>query len=237
MFRPCIDVKDLKVVQLEQGERLALTDERSPAELARIYAQDGLTGGHIIDLQGGPNREVILPALQYHNLQVGGGVRLDNGQAYLDAGATHLIFASAVFGREGIDWKQLAKLEQRFGRQRLVLAPDVRGRSIHVSQWKVDTGIELDAALLERLAQHCDELLIHAIEVEGLAGGMDEDLVEFLATHRAGRIVYAGGANDLECVERLHGLGLDVTIGRAYFSGQIAHDDLVHLNRRMRGEI
>ena len=237
MFRPCIDIKDKKVVQLEQGERLALTDQRSPEELAKIYADDALNGGHMIDLQGGPNKEVILPALKFHNLQVGGGIRLDNGRDYLDAGATHLIFSSAVFKSQGVDWEMIKKINEVYGKKHIVLAPDVRDdRFICVNQWKTTTKIELTPKLLNQLETYCDELLIHSIEKEGMEGGTDLSLTTFLEQHKKGSIVYAGGACDLKTVENLHHKGIDVTIGKAYFSGLISHDDLVELNQRLSSE-
>lgn len=237
MFRPCIDIKGGKVVQLEQGARLALTDSRSPAELAAIYLADGLAGGHVIDLEGGRNRDVILPALSGRILQVGGGVRLDNGRAFLDAGAAQLIFSSAVFKPGGVDWEHLAALVRAFGRERIVLAPDVKGdRQIWVERWRTPTGLCLDRDLLGRLGGLCAELLIHSIEVEGMEQGMDLDLVRFLAEHRAGPVVYAGGGRTCDDVRLLHGLGLDLTIGKAYFAGRVSHDELVRLNRELAAE-
>lgn len=237
MFRPCIDVKFGKVVQLEQGERLALTDERSPLELAEIYERDGLFGGHMIDLEGGKNKHVILPGLQTGHLQVGGGIKLDNGKEYLDAGATHLIFSSAVFKSSGIDWDMLQKLKDQFGREKIVLAPDVKNdRKIYAQGWKENTGLLLNDELLEQLSEYCDEFLIHSIEVEGMEGGIDRDLAYALAQSKGLKIVYAGGGTDLKVVEDLHGMGLDITIGKAYFSGRISHDDLVNLNRKLSGQ-
>lgn len=234
MFKPCIDVKYKKVVQLEQGSRLALTDERSPTEIAKIYDEDGLSGGHMIDLEGGSNKDVILPALKYNNLQVGGGIRLKNGKEYLDAGATHLIFSSAVFNEKGIDWEMLKTLKGTFGREHLVLAPDVKNdRFIYANLWKSKTPVELTHQILEKLSDYCDEFLIHSIEVEGMEGGIDFDLVDFLSDAKGVKIVYAGGCNDIEDVSRLHEKGLDITIGKAYYNGVIPHDKLVALNKRL----
>jgi phosphoribosylformimino-5-aminoimidazole carboxamide ribotide isomerase len=235
MFRPCIDVKFLKVVQLEQGERLALTDERTPTEIAKIYRDDGLEGGHMIDLEGGKNRDVILPALKYHNLQVGGGVRLNNGAEYLDAGATHLIFSSAVFTKNGIDWDGLNEIKKTFGKKHIVLAPDVKNdRHIYVDLWKTKTSIKMNKELLQKLSEYCDEFLIHSIEVEGMEGGIDYSLVDYLSEVQNCKIVYAGGCNDLSDVEKLHSKKLDITIGKAYYTGQISHDDLLVINRKLR---
>ena len=182
MFRPCIDIKGNQVVQLEQGDRLALTDKRSPEEIAEIYFNDGLSGGHMIDLQGGRNKAVILPALKYGNLQVGGGIRPENGEEFLTAGATHLIFSSFVFNGEGVNWNNLQQLKKIFGKDKIVLAPDVKSdRHIYINQWKTKTDMCLTHVLLEELSEYCDEFLIHSIEVEGMESGVDTELVQFLS--------------------------------------------------------
>ena len=42
-----------------------------------------------------------------------------------------------------------------------------------------------------------------------------------------------GDVTIFPAVEQLHDLGLDITIGKAYFNGQIKHSDLVALNRKL----
>lgn len=239
MFRPCIDVKDKKVVQLEQGERLVLTDSRQPLEIAEIYHQDGLSGGHIIDLQGGGNAEVILPALKYHNLQVGGGVRLENAKTFLDHGATHIILSSFIFDPKGIiRWDRLEELNKLIGKKRIVLAPDVKNdRNIYVQQWKVNTGIRIDEnKLLSKLENFCDEFLVHSIEVEGMEGGIDLDLAKLVRNNCSIPITYAGGGTSVEIVRVLHHMGLDITIGKAYYNGSVSHQSLVEVNRELASD-
>lgn len=239
MFRPCIDIKGNKVVQLEQGERLALTDDRAPIEIAEIYFKDHLAGGHMIDLEGGKSESVILPALKFNNLQFGGGVNLENAQKFLDAGATHVIFSSFVFDKSGeIRWDRLKELKKIYGKDKIVLAPDVKNdRNIYVNQWKTCTGIKIDKSnLLSKLEKYCDELLVHSIEVEGMEGGIDLDLVKILREHCTIPVTYAGGGNSLEVVETLHQMGVDITIGKAYFNGSLSHDSLIKLNNKLKDE-
>ncbi|MBF0245898.1 MAG: phosphoribosylformimino-5-aminoimidazole carboxamide ribotide isomerase, partial [Planctomycetes bacterium] len=138
--------------------------------------------------------------------------------------------------RGGIDWSMLSSLKERFGAERVVLAPDVRNdMEIHVDRWKTNTGIRLDRELMRRLAEYCGEFLIHSIEVEGLEGGVDQELVDALAGFDERPVTYAGGGADLAIVEELHNRGLDITIGKAYFNGRIRHEDLVALNSRLAG--
>jgi phosphoribosylformimino-5-aminoimidazole carboxamide ribotide isomerase len=236
VFRPCIDVKDQKVVQLEQGERLALTDSRKPIEIAEIYHKDDLAGGHIIDLQGGGNSAVILPALKYNNLQVGGGINLDNAKLFLDHGATHIILSSFIFDPKGlIRWDRLEELNKKIGKNRIVLAPDVKNdRNIYVQQWKVNTNIKIDENdLLKKLEKYCDEFLVHSIEVEGMEGGIDLELAKLVRKLCSIPVTYAGGGTNVEIVKTLHQMGIDITIGKAYYKGSVSHQSLVDTNREL----
>ena len=80
-FRPCIDLRNGKVVQIVGGtlgdapEALVTNfeTERSPADYARMYQADRLTGGHVIARHSDPARGV-------HALQI----ELDR-RCYLDS--------------------------------------------------------------------------------------------------------------------------------------------------------
>ncbi len=109
-FRPCIDLRHGRVVQIVGGtlrddnELGAVTNfetERSSADYAKMYSDDGFLGGHVIALGPG-NEAAALAALEAFpgGLHMGGGIRADNGEMFLDAGASHVIVTSYVF-REG----------------------------------------------------------------------------------------------------------------------------------------
>ena len=63
-----------------------------------MYADAGLTGGHIIKLGGG-NEAAALEALGAFpgGMHIGGGVNAENAKGYIDAGASHVIVTSFVF--------------------------------------------------------------------------------------------------------------------------------------------
>ena len=106
-FRPCIDLKNGRVVQIVGG---TLTDgddaqtvtnyvsDRPAAEFAALYRQDGLRGGHVIMLGPG-SEDAARSALAAYpgGLQIGGGITASNAQHWLDAGASHVIVTSYLF--------------------------------------------------------------------------------------------------------------------------------------------
>src|SRR5215207_7115076 len=136
-FRPCIDLRNGKVVQivggtLGDGPEALVTNfetERAPADYARLYQADHLTGGHVIALGPG-NREAALSALRAFpgGLQVGGAITPDNARIYLDAGASHVIVTSYVFRDGRLDAERLQQMLDAVGRARLVLDLSCRRR-------------------------------------------------------------------------------------------------------------
>ena len=85
--------------------------------------------------------------------------------------------------------------------------------------------------LLEELSAYCDEFLVHAVDVEGKASGIEEELVRLLGSWGKIPVTYAGGVGDFEDLARLKKLGknmLNVTIGSALdlFGGKIPYAEL-----------
>jgi len=92
--------------------------------------------------------------------------------------------------------------------------------------------------VLQGLAGHCAEFLVHAVDVEGLCQGIDTALVEKLGRGSPIPSTYAGGARslaDLEEVTRVGNGRVDLTIGSALdiFGGTgVRYKDAVAFNRR-----
>lgn len=87
---------------------------------------------------------------------------------------------------------------------------------------------------LRELGAHCDEFLIHGVDVEGKAGGIEAELVKLLAEYGERSVTYAGGVGSMEDIRTLEVYGkgkLDVTVGSALdlFGGKIPFDSLKKL--------
>lgn len=250
MFRPCIDLHDGRVKQLVGG---TLTDDgagtrtnfvatQSAGWFASRFRDDGLTGGHVIMLGLG-NDAAAREALAAYpgGLQVGGGITADNAAAWLDAGASHVIVTSWLFPGGVLDNDRLAALVRVVGRERLVIDLSCRRRDdayvVVIDRWQTFTDVVLDAAALADLAGHCDEFLVHGVDVEGLVAGIETGLVELLGAASPIPATYAGGARSLEdliLVDELGGGRVDLTIGSALdlFGGDgVAYADAVAHNR------
>ena len=218
--------------------------ERPAAWYAELYKRDGLKGGHVIML--GPGNETeARAALQVYpgGLQIGGGINLNNARAWLDAGASHVIVTSWVFRGGQVDWERLAQLVAAVGKARLVLDLSCRRRGedylVVTDRWQKFTDLTISRESLEELAAWCAEFLIHAVNVEGLCRGIDQELVSSLGKWSPIPTTYAGGASslaDLEAVTRLGQGKIDLTIGSALdiLGGRgVKYEDVVAFNRRL----
>ena len=220
--------------------------DRPAAWYAELYKRDGLKGGHVIMLGPGNEAEARAALRAYPDgLQVGGGVSLDNAQAWLDAGASHVIVTSWVFREGQVDWERLAQLVETVGKSRLVLDLSCRRRGggyfVVTDRWQKFTDLAISRESLEKLVAWCAEFLIHAVDVEGQCCGIDQELVASLGQWSPIPATYAGGANslaDLEAVTRLGQGRIDLTIGSALdiFGGSgVRYEDVVAFNRRLGG--
>ena len=250
MFRPCIDLHEGRVKQivggsLDTGElRTNFVSEKPSAWYAELYRGDGLRGGHVIKLGPG-NDAAALEALRAYpgGLQIGGGVNAENANELLEAGASHVIVTSWIFRDGRIEWDRLKEIVARIGKKRLVLDLSCRKRDgeyyVVTDRWQKFTDMTLSRETLAQMAEYCDEFLIHAVDVEGLCRGIDEELVVKLADWSSIPTTYAGGARslqDLETVTRMSGNRIDLTIGSALdiFGGSgVAYNDCVEFNRRL----
>lgn len=253
-FRPCIDIHNGKVKQIVGG---SLTDERDQARenfvsgqdaayYAHLYRKDGLRGGHVILLNGQDSpwyeatREQALQALRAYpgGLQLGGGVNPENGAAYLEAGASHVIVTSYVFRNGEISMERLKQMVRAVGREHLVLDMSCRRREgryyVVTDRWQHFTEVEVTAKLLEELGGCCDEFLVHGVDVEGKASGIETELVRELAKYKEREITYAGGVGSLADLEVLRQAGenrIHVTVGSALdlFGGDLPYRVLAEL--------
>ncbi len=245
-FRPCIDLREGRVVQIigsslidKNSETLKTNFEtdRSPGDFAKMYKEDNLPGGHVISLGPG-NEEAALSALHSYpgGFHIGGGITPQNAVAYLDAGASHVIVTSYVFSNGRIDMEKLKLLQGTVGKNQLVLDLSCRKKGadfwIVTDRWQKFTNEIISPEILNQLAGCCDEFLVHGVDVEGKMEGIQTELIEILGKHSPIPVTYAGGVktlSDLDLVKEVGQNSVDLTIGSALdiFGGNIPYRSVV----------
>lgn len=251
-FRPCIDIHNGKVKQIVGG---SLQDRQDNAEenfvsgqdaafYANFYKKNGIKGGHVILLNPessgyyAETKAQALSALQAYpgGLQVGGGIREENALEYLESGASHVIVTSYVFRNGKIEYANLERLVRKAGKERIVLDLSCRRRGgayyIVTDRWQKDTDVKLSEETLEKLSSYCDEFLVHAVDVEGRAEGIEEEVAALLGNWGKIPVTYAGGVHNFSDLEKLKKLGqnrVNVTIGSALdlFGGNMKWEEVI----------
>lgn len=255
-FRPCIDIHNGKVKQIIGGSLKDAGDqatenyvaEQDAVYFAKLYQKEGIKGGHIILLNPASSTyyketraqaELALGAYP-GGLQIGGGITAENAKEFLDAGASHVIVTSYVFRDGKINYENLARLKDAVGREHLVLDLSCRKKDdfyyIVTDRWQKFTDEKVSITLLDELSSYCDEFLIHAVDVEGKAKGIEKELVCLLGEWGKIPVTYAGGVGSFEDLRELKELGkdrLNVTIGSALdlFGGPMAYEKVLHYIR------
>ena len=251
-FRPCIDIHNGKVKQIVGGSLNDLGDKanenfvasQDAVFYAKLYEKHHLKGGHIILLNGKDSpyyeatKQQAVNALKAYpkGMQIGGGINHENAYEYLELGAEKVIVTSYVFKNGQISYENLDKLVKAVGKENLVLDLSCRKREgqyyIVTDRWQNYTDIVLNQESLDYFSKYCNEFLVHAVDVEGKASGIEKEVATLLGNWAKISVTYAGGIHDYEDLETLKQLGkgkIDFTIGSALdlFGGKLEFEKVV----------
>lgn len=251
-FRPCIDIHNGKVKQIVGGSlkdegnqaKENFVAEQDAAYFAEFYKKDKIRGGHIILLNPSDSsyyketkRQALLALRTYPGgMQVGGGIHAENAKEFVEAGASHVIVTSYVFKDGKVNYNNLEKILAAVGKEHLVLDLSCRKKDgdyyIVTDRWQKFTEEKITPELLDKLKEYADEFLVHAVDVEGKASGIEVPLAEMLGDWGRIPITYAGGVGSFEDLKQLKEYGkgrLNVTIGSALdlFGGRMAYKEVL----------
>lgn len=236
-FRPCIDIHNGHVVQIvgsslrdeNDSAQNNFVSEKDSAYYANLYKENGLSGGHIIILNGKDSeyyeatKAEAVKALQTYKggMQIGGGITDKNAEEYILAGASHIIVTSYVFSDGKICYNNLNRLNSAVGREHICLDVSCRMRNgkyyVVTDRWQKFTDVVLNENLIVSLSEYCDELLVHAVDVEGRKAGINATIAGILEKSPI-PVTYAGGISSLDDIAKIRSIGnnkIDFTIGTA----------------------
>ena len=222
MLIPSIDLQGGAVVQLVQGERLAIKDE-DVFRWVRRFAH--FPKVQVIDLDAamdtGDNLALVRQVAGALSCRVGGGIRTaERAQDVLAAGARQIIAGSALFKGGRPDLQFAKALGDAVGRDRVIAAVDSKGGHVVIHGWKTPLPLTAGGAV-RALEPYCGELLYTHVDAEGLMGGTNIDAI--LAVRRAtiNRVTAAGGITTQKEIDDLHALDIDAVVGMAIYTGRL----------------
>jgi phosphoribosylformimino-5-aminoimidazole carboxamide ribotide isomerase len=225
MLIPAIDLKDGAVVQLVQGERLAVKDDDVFRWVKRF---ERFPKVQVIDLDAamdtGDNLPLVRQIAGSLSCRVGGGVRtIARAEDILAAGARQIIAGSSLFKEGRPDLEFAKRLADAVGSDRVIAAVDSRGGRVVIHGWR--TVLPLTAVEAVRaLEPYCGEFLYTHVDTEGLMGGTD--LAAILAVRGATtrRVTAAGGISTQAEIDELDANDVDAVVGMAVYTGKLALD-------------
>ena len=232
MLIPSIDLQGGRVVQLVQGEKLAIATDDLDGWIAKFSRFPKV---QLIDLDAamsrGNNDELVKTIAAQLPCRVGGGVRsVRRAEELIAAGAQAVIAGSGLFRRaDGDDPSQMIdhdfarSLAQAIGTSRVIAAVDSKGGRVCIHGWK--TVLPLTAVQAVQLLEgYCDEFLYTHVDREGLMQGTDMAAITAVSKATSRKLTAAGGITTRAEIDALNAVGIDAVVGMAIYTGTLALD-------------
>jgi len=222
MLIPAIDLKGGKVVQLIQGEKLAIETTDLDYWIGRFT---GYRRVNVIDLDAamnsGSNDHLVREICGRLPCQVGGGVRSPERALELCAiGAKKVIVGSALFKDGRADVESAMRFADAVGVSRVIGAVDSKGGRVVTHGWKSSTGTTaVEAAKV--LEPYCGEFLYTHVDKEGLMKGTDIAAIRAVRDATRRPLIAAGGVTTQAEIDELDALGIDAVVGMAIYTGAL----------------
>ena len=193
---PAVDLRNGRCVQLVGGSYdRQMIDIEDPAAVARGFERQGFDGLHVVDLDAatgaGSNTGVVNSILASATVavQVGGGIRSTTRiEEALTAGATRVVIGTRALG----DPEWLGEVTNRYP-HRLIVAMDVRDRSIVTQGWSETMNRPLEEQMRAMSSMPLAGLLVTAVHKEGLMKGPDLQLMREVVQMSSCAVQAAGG--------------------------------------------
>jgi phosphoribosylformimino-5-aminoimidazole carboxamide ribotide isomerase len=229
MLIPSIDLRKGKVVQLVQGERVAIESDDLEGWIERFSTFPVV---QLIDLDAamgiGTNDTLVREIAARLPVRVGGGIRsVGRAEDVLAAGAQAVIVGSAFFDvRRSADEGGVIKhdfaraLADAVGRQRVIGAVDAKAGRVVIHGWKTALPISPVQAV-QALEKYCAEFLYTHVDKEGLMQGTDMDAIRAVANATSSKVTAAGGITTQAEIDALDALGIDAVVGMAIYTGTL----------------
>jgi phosphoribosylformimino-5-aminoimidazole carboxamide ribotide isomerase len=226
---PAIDLKDGQCVRLKQGDMAAATVfNDDPAAQARIFAGQGFSWLHVVDLNGAfagrpvnaAAVEAIIAAVSIP-VQLGGGIRdLATVESWLSRGVSRVIIGTAAVRNP-----ELVREACRLFPGRVAVGIDARGGKVAVEGW-AEVSERSAAELARRFEDAGVAAIIYTdIERDGVLKGLNLPATAALAASTSIPVIASGGLASLDDVRALlrpeYAMLEGAVAGRALYDGRL----------------
>jgi phosphoribosylformimino-5-aminoimidazole carboxamide ribotide isomerase len=222
---PAIDLRDGACVQLVGGsyaeERIRIPD---PLDAVARWTSAGFRRLHVVDLDAamaaGMNTPLVdrLVGVANVEVQVGGGVRSsERVRDLLTRGASRVVVGTRAI--EDRAWLQ--EITSAFP-GRIVVAADVRGRSVVTHGWAAGGLREVNGFVRSLAGLPLAGLLVTAVHREGRMQGTDVHLMDEIVAASSAPVIASGGIATHDELRELAQRGVAaVVLGMALYTGTL----------------
>jgi len=222
MLIPSIDLQNGSVVQLVQGEKLAIRAEDAEPWIRKFSRFPRV---QLIDLDAamgkGDNAAIVAAICGRLPCRVGGGIRsIARATTVLDGGAHAVIASSALFRDGAVDVAFAASLAEAVGAERVIAAVDSKGGHVAIHGWKTVLPVTAVEAV-KALEPYCAEFLYTHVDLEGLMQGTSMPAIMAVREATSRRVTAAGGITTWKEIDALDAAGVDAVVGMAVYTGQL----------------
>ena len=225
MLIPSIDLKNGRVVQLVQGERLAIESDDLDGWVARF---SGFPKVQLIDLDAamgsGDNDALVRQVAPRLPCRVGGGIRsIARAETVLGYGARAVIVSSSLFRDGRPDLEFARSLADAVGVEHVIGAVDSKAGRVVIRGWTEPVEVTAVEAV-RQLEPYCGEFLYTHVDREGLMAGTDLDAARAVAAATTRSVTAAGGITTRDEIDALDDAGIDAVVGMAIYTGTLVLD-------------
>jgi phosphoribosylformimino-5-aminoimidazole carboxamide ribotide isomerase/phosphoribosylanthranilate isomerase len=222
---PAVDVADGKAVRLTQGEAGSETSYGDPIEAADLWASQGASWIHLVDLDAafgrGNNHGIIKKVVKNTprkvNIELSGGIRDDASlEAALGTGAKRINLGTAAL--ENPEWA--AHVIAEYG-EAIAVGLDVRGTTLAARGWTQEGG-DLWMVMDRLEAAGCARYVVTDVAKDGTLQGPNLELLRQVMERTPKPVIASGGVASLDDIVALRELvphGLEgAIIGKALYA-------------------
>jgi phosphoribosylformimino-5-aminoimidazole carboxamide ribotide isomerase len=222
MLIPSIDLQGGRIVQLVQGEKLALQTDDFEGWIERFARYPKV---QLIDLDAakdeGSNTDLAGALCARLPCRIGGGIRtIARAEFLLAEGARKVIFGSSLFHGGDVDTRFAAAAAKAVGPERLIAAVDAKQGRVAINGWRTILDITPIEAI-RQLEPFVSEFLFTNVDIEGLMQGIDRGAVRAVREATIRDLAAAGGVTTQEEVDWLDSIRVDAVAGMAIYMGRL----------------
>jgi phosphoribosylformimino-5-aminoimidazole carboxamide ribotide isomerase len=231
---PAIDIIEGKCVRLTQGDynQKKIYNEH-PLEVAKEFADAGLTRLHLVDLDGAKSGKIVnykvletLASKTNLHIDFGGGLKSDSDlKIAFECGAKQITGGTiAVKNRDVfLSWIET------YGAEKIILGADVKDEKIAVSGWIETSNLWLKDFLQDFVNHGIKYCICTDISKDGLLKGASNELYQkTLDEFKELQLIASGGVSNMDDLYKLEEIGcFGAIVGKAIYEGKVTLKELM----------